>query len=125
MLGSVGGRELWHHKFAGEKLDGVRYAISLGLGHVDAITSIVLQGRASVPPSVVVGVPGLPFVWFDMDDNFGARWCEWGSIKIKVAMQLGIDGQLWVQARGTKEVESKVCLLNECVPQEEGDKQIC
>ena len=51
-----------------------------------------------------------------MHNNFGAEGTNWRSVEVEGAMELGLGGQEWVDARGTEEIESYQCLREEAIP---------
>ena len=41
-----------------------------------------------------------------MHNDFGDKGTEWRAVKVEGAMELGVGGQEWVDARGADQIES-------------------
>ena len=39
-----------------------------------------------------------------MHNDFGAEGTDWRSVEVEGAMELGLGGQAWVDARGAEEI---------------------
>jgi hypothetical protein len=61
--------------------------------------------------------PGCPVVWFLVDEKVGARWCHRVCGEIILSEDLGIGGELGVDAGCPQEVKGDDRLGNEFIPQ--------
>ena len=78
----------------GEKIYYVVNA--LGLVHQDpgTIESVVTWCWSQIPSVDAVGSPGLARIWIFVDDDSCDWRCEWRSIEIEGAVQLGVGGSI-------------------------------
>ena len=51
-----------------------------------------------------------------MHNDFGAEGTDWRSVRVEGAIELGLGGQAWVDARGAEEIERYQCLWEEAIP---------
>ena len=99
-----------------EPLQSVGVAFSASLSDVVPIAAIVMQSRAKVPAGGAVAGVGFADRGLLMHNDFGAKGTDWRSVKVEGAMDLGLGGQAWVDARGAEEIESYQCLREEAIP---------
>ena len=60
--------------------------------------------RAKVPAGGAVAGVGFADRGLLMHNYFGAEGTDWRSIEVEGAMELGLGGQAWVDARGAEEI---------------------
>ena len=76
-----------------------------GVREVAFEASIMLHGGANVPADFAVFTEGGSCLGGKkMSNNFGARWSDWGAVEVKVAVERGMRGKGWMDARGAKEI---------------------
>jgi hypothetical protein len=101
------------------KTDSFTGAFGIGFGVVDAVASIMLDCRAHIPFLNAVWGPSSALGWFFVEDDFGARWCKWGLIKIDGTVHLGICGELGIETGFSEQVESDFGLRDQSFPKVE------
>ena len=89
-----------------EPLQSVGVAFSASLSDVGPIAAIVMRNRANVPAGGAVADVGFADRGLLMHNDFGAEGTEWRAVKVEGAMELGVGGQAWVDARGAEQIES-------------------
>ena len=77
---------------------------SASLSDVGPIAAIVMQSRSKVPARGAVAGVGFADRGLLMHNDFGAEGIYWRSVEVEGAMDLGLGGQPWVDARGAEEI---------------------
>ena len=95
-----------------------------GVGAEDGGASVVGQGGSEVPARGSARGPGGADGWFEMDQYFGSRWGEWGSIEVEGSKEVMVRGEVRVTCGGSKEVKGKCGLVEKCWPMSEGEGRV-
>ena len=72
-----------------QSVGNVRFA---GIPNPNLVAAVRFQGRAEVPAINPMGGPRCAVLGFFVDDNAASRWCEWRTVEVVVAMELGPSG---------------------------------
>ena len=100
----IGGGCFGHGRMGWEPLQSVGVAFSASLSDVCPIAAIVMQSRAKVPSGGAVAGVGFADRGLLMHNDVGAAGTAWRSVEVEGAMELGLGGQAWVDARGAEEI---------------------
>jgi len=80
----------------------------------NAVAAVGVKGGANIPPLESVGGPGAACFGFDVGENATTRGAQWCAIVVECAMDLGIGGELGVDAGSAEEVEHDFSLGDKC-----------
>ena len=111
-----GGGGFGHGRMGWEPLQSVGVAFSASLSDVGPIAAIVMRSRSKVPDGGAVAGVRFADRGILMHNDFGAEGTEWRSVKVEGAMELGLGGKAWVDARGADEIERYQCLREVAIP---------
>jgi hypothetical protein len=89
-----------------EPRDGVGDAFGARIPQPNAVATVGIKGWASVPAVQSMSRPGGAVGGFFVNEDADARWRDGSAIEIVAAMELGVGGELWVEAGAAEEVES-------------------
>ena len=102
----IGGGGFGHGRMRWEPLQSVGVAFGASLGDVGPVAAIVMRSRAKVPARGAVAGAGFADRGLTVHNDFDAEGTEWRAVKFEGAMELGVGGQAWVDARGADHIES-------------------
>ena len=80
------------------------------------MTPVVVHRWSKVKSFFRSGCPGSTVFGTDVGDNLDAWRCYGSTVVVELPMQLGIDREVWIDSRGSKEVEGEHGLRDELVP---------
>ena len=124
-VGSVVSRAgRWDGTIVREEFDGHIVAFSPGGGDVYVVAPVVFAGGTEVPSVNTVGREGTACSRGFIRDHTAPWWGEWGSVKVKRAIELGFCGKAWVDVGWTEEVQREGGMGNEATPEVEGKKGV-
>ncbi len=82
--------------------DRVGDTFGAGVAGPDAVTAVVVHGRAKVPTVDGVRGPGRTGSGLFMDQDFDARGSQGGPVEIKKTKDMGIGREVGVEAAGAE-----------------------
>jgi hypothetical protein len=100
-----------------EKLECV-YDVFTSCGRdVHVLASVIMHGWAQGIAMLSVRCPSASCCWFLVRNDFASWRCKICFVVINEATEVSCGGQLWVQSRGSQEIQSDFRLGQESVPQ--------
>ncbi len=91
-------------------------AEGLGFGIDDAMAVVMLKGDTNVESVRAAEVPGATSGWFIVGDDGAAEWEERGGTVVEGAIEVFPGRHAWGDRGLAEEVECKLCLWKEQVP---------
>ena len=82
-----------------KKFDRVNNPQRACFGDINLVTAVVLECRPDIPALQSVWRPCSPLCGFLMEDDFGSRRGQWGSVEVKVAKDMLVGAEMRVNPR--------------------------
>jgi hypothetical protein len=79
------GMDTWYGNHA-----SVSETFSIGSPDPDAVTPVVMEGRANVPPFYPMGGPRFSDVWLFVDKDLCVCGCKWCTIVVECSIELSM-----------------------------------
>jgi hypothetical protein len=122
--GVVGGRDAWDGDGVREESNGVGDANGVRFGDEYFPTAIVTHGGADDVALGAVCGPSATVSGFVVGDNFHSWRSERCAIVVENSVELGVCGELGVDAALLEEVEGDFGLWEEMAPSVEGERRV-
>ena len=122
---SVVGCGCGHLECVWKPVDGVDNLCSVGGRGPDGKATIVVQAGSDVVTADGMNRKGFTSICRFVGEDLYAGWCKWRFVVIEISVDLGIRGELWVDAGGTEKIEGNDSLWKKFVPEVQWEVRMC
>ena len=107
----ISGRVSRHRAGIRKKICCLRNTFCSSGRDVHLVASVVLDSSANVPAVNAMGCPRATVHRVFVDEDFGARWCQRSSIKIKSSTELSFCQKARIDAQQAEETQGQCVLV--------------